>query len=581
MRGASRVEEAASQETAPVRQLRCLLTFLVPVFGLAALAYAFGPLLPGFRLFAHLPFVSNSAVKVVLMGLLCLYAAGDIERRRALVLVFIAGHILSVAAMLVVLAFADTARTVVLFGNEAAVRDVLWGAVVLDSAITLVVLVFHLHARSGRGEISHAADGRRGSTSNAAERRLRVILVVLGVLFALAAVGYEVGALVPALRDLFVELPFVTNSVVKVGVLAMLCFFVARDVRERLALVEVLVAAHLASALVLFAYAAAAPGGSLPLGSTAVSLHAVLLGALALDALLGVLLLAASLAVWRSRYPARYLRPMEYRALAALAEVVIRGPTAEEEKVPPQEVAGNVDRYISRVRADRRWIYRVALFTLQLHPLLYLKAPLSELDAETRLRHLKRRFQQDAVRRRIPDGVRRILQALIRVAKQLCYAGYYNDPRSFESVGYVPFSKRARTAALKLPERRPHPLAVETPASITLPVLEADVCIVGSGAAGAILAYELARRGRQVLVLECGQYVEPRSFSEAELEMIGKLYADGVFQQTRVRSRSARGTPKAATRSAGTPAAASSVRTSASTATRTSMSAMRASSPRA
>jgi choline dehydrogenase-like flavoprotein len=33
-------------------------------------------------------------------------------------------------------------------------------------------------------------------------------------------------------------------------------------------------------------------------------------------------------------------------------------------------------------------------------------------------------------------------------------------------------------------------------------------------------------------VVERGRYVEPREFSEDEVEMIGKLYADGVFQQT-------------------------------------------------
>jgi choline dehydrogenase-like flavoprotein len=63
-------------------------------------------------------------------------------------------------------------------------------------------------------------------------------------------------------------------------------------------------------------------------------------------------------------------------------------------------------------------------------------------------------------------------------------------------------------------------------------VIEADVCIIGSGAAGATLAYHLAKAGREVLVVERGRYVEPRAFSEDEVEMIGKLYADGVFQQT-------------------------------------------------
>jgi choline dehydrogenase-like flavoprotein len=125
---------------------------------------------------------------------------------------------------------------------------------------------------------------------------------------------------------------------------------------------------------------------------------------------------------------------------------------------------------------------------------------------------------------------------VIRVCQQLTYVGYYNDPRSFESVGYVRFSERPRYEDLekdcKIPPRAPHPLQVEGPNDVTSTTLETDVCIVGSGAGGAILAYELAKANRSVLVLERGRYVEPREFSEDEVEMVGKLYEDGVFQQT-------------------------------------------------
>ena len=48
------------------------------------------------------------------------------------------------------------------------------------------------------------------------------------------------------------------------------------------------------------------------------------------------------------------------------------------------------------------------------------------------------------------------------------------------------------------------------PAEIHGDELEGDVVIVGTGAAGAMLAYELAERGRQVLMLERGSHVDPR-----------------------------------------------------------------------
>jgi len=41
--------------------------------------------------------------------------------------------------------------------------------------------------------------------------------------------------------------------------------------------------------------------------------------------------------------------------------------------------------------------------------------------------------------------------------------------------------------------------------------LRADVVVVGSGAGGAVAAYELAKSGRSVIVLEAGRYVRART----------------------------------------------------------------------
>jgi choline dehydrogenase-like flavoprotein len=49
---------------------------------------------------------------------------------------------------------------------------------------------------------------------------------------------------------------------------------------------------------------------------------------------------------------------------------------------------------------------------------------------------------------------------------------------------------------------------------------EADVCIVGAGAAGGVLAYELAKAGLRVVVLEAGPFWDPQSdFASDELSM--------------------------------------------------------------
>ena len=71
----------------------------------------------------------------------------------------------------------------------------------------------------------------------AAERRLRWLLRVLVFAFVLAVLIYELGPLVGPFRAFFRQLPFVSNSVVKVSVMAMLCLYAWGDVRRRIGLV--------------------------------------------------------------------------------------------------------------------------------------------------------------------------------------------------------------------------------------------------------------------------------------------------------------------------------------------------------
>jgi len=56
--------------------------------------------------------------------------------------------------------------------------------------------------------------------------------------------------------------------------------------------------------------------------------------------------------------------------------------------------------------------------------------------------------------------------------------------------------------------------------------LDADVVVVGSGAGGAINAYELAKQGKRVVVLEAGPYVPSSRFAEMMAVAMGTLYQD-------------------------------------------------------
>lgn len=71
------------------------------------------------------------------------------------------------------------------------------------------------------------------------------------------------------------------------------------------------------------------------------------------------------------------------------------------------------------------------------------------------------------------------------------------------------------------------PLEVDrsSPAAGDVPLqLEADVVVVGSGAGGGVVAAELARAGRRVLVVEAGPFVDESTMPRDELDAFGRLY---------------------------------------------------------
>ncbi|MGH2911727.1 MAG: GMC family oxidoreductase N-terminal domain-containing protein [Solirubrobacteraceae bacterium] len=57
--------------------------------------------------------------------------------------------------------------------------------------------------------------------------------------------------------------------------------------------------------------------------------------------------------------------------------------------------------------------------------------------------------------------------------------------------------------------------------------IEADVCVIGAGAGGAVVAAELAEGGMRVVVLEEGHWHDPDSFTARPPEMLARLYRDG------------------------------------------------------
>lgn len=78
---------------------------------------------------------------------------------------------------------------------------------------------------------------------------------------------------------------------------------------------------------------------------------------------------------------------------------------------------------------------------------------------------------------------------------------------------------------------QPRKLNVETPESDV--TLKCDVCVIGSGAGGGVVAAVLAAAGRETIVLEAGGYFDDADFDGAEQKGFERLYSECGFAATR------------------------------------------------
>jgi choline dehydrogenase-like flavoprotein len=87
----------------------------------------------------------------------------------------------------------------------------------------------------------------------------------------------------------------------------------------------------------------------------------------------------------------------------------------------------------------------------------------------------------------------------------------------------------------------PGPLGVQRPLAarmlqVVVPEKETkltcEVCVIGSGAGGGVAAAELAAAGKDVLVMEAGNYYDDADFDGAELAGFQRLYLEGGFAGT-------------------------------------------------
>jgi hypothetical protein len=123
------------------------------------------------------------------------------------------------------------------------------------------------------------------------------------------------------------------------------------------------------------------------------------------------------------------------------------------------------------------------------------------------------------------EPLRTGFQVLKRLATLLFYSVCPDggDNPTWQAIGYV---RSAKLPPGDQPLLRLTPVAAPT-------TLDADVCVIGSGAGGCVAAAELAAAGRRVVVLEAGGGQQAPDFDQVELDAMRTLFLDRGVASTR------------------------------------------------
>ncbi|HEX2907695.1 MAG TPA: GMC family oxidoreductase N-terminal domain-containing protein [Phototrophicaceae bacterium] len=509
-------------------------------------------------------FVTNTIAGLALLAVLSWLAAADVRRFRAMIYVVVGGLLIGATACLAADLHPATAPQ--------------WTLPLLLGFAVCMMLALLLAGVTARTPIAAAPwqPWLPDKPLSGWERFTQVLFGLFGLGSLIAAAG---SILAPYLGSPF-PASFLANplmvagSAIKIGLLGLCALLVAAEVRRfthHTQMITVLIVGHSLSFIVIVltwifgfdrfgAYALTSAGMS-------VSRDQMMFGACALDVVIigGFLFLSQRINHVLLDYLG-FLSPTQFRALEATAETLIAGETAE--RVQPHEIVLNTDSYLKNFRSDRLFLAKLAVSGLELMPLVWLQPPITYLHPAARQDFINTRFKKETLTPsrlyRLLDGLVHgvntlllrlrgrsseeagaalsftgLLEAMLRFNMQLTYLGYYNHPAVWpkkpdgSGLGYVPFSQRPKD--FNVTPRRPHPpLTVTTPATLERQGLDvindADVVIIGSGAAGSILAEQLADQGRRVLLLEKGLYIHPDDFKEDEIDMISRLYSDGALQ---------------------------------------------------
>jgi choline dehydrogenase-like flavoprotein len=510
-----------------VRFLRLVAILHALVLILGAIGAYTGPANPFWR---EPPWVSNAVASAGVMMLLAWLGAADIHRYRSVIHLLIGGLAFeAVACFAIWITFGSA------YGEPFLIILVI--AALLSGSLALL-------ARQAPASADYWRPWMPEKNLTQWEQIVRALCWIGGIGSCVAVAAHFI---LPAsgpepLRSFLQQPVMILGSAVKIGVLGMCLLLAASNLRQNRHFVTLFIVGNaLSMVIVIITHLGINRFGPVAYPALRIDSRGIMLGALAVDVTaVGAFLLLQQMMERSLLNHTRFFSADLFRALESTADTLIEGE--KRERVPAEQIVLRVDSYLSSFHSGRLWLAKAAVFGLDAMPLALLQPPLQYQRPESRRNFLDWHFKRAIVEKRSLYGLLHrlrwnfpvdVIEAMMRFNMQLTYIGYYSQPSVQTEIGYTPFSQRPLgKQAKRIPG--PHPgLNVITPADLRrtgTDTLKADVVIIGSGAAGSILAEQLAAQGREVLIIERGPYIPPQDFSEDEVEQISRLYSDGALQ---------------------------------------------------
>ena len=201
----------------------------------------------------------------------------------------------------------------------------------------------------------------------------------------------------------------------------------------------------------------------------------------------------------------------ERRILSAFAATLLPKTGLLSETPEEVRLVEKVQQHLGYLPRNVRFIFRLALVLFESGGILYGGRPFSFLKEPEKERYLqiwKKSFVYS-------------MRLLVKLIESVCYMNYYAHPEVSKKLGFVPPPIRHSSNL---------PPFIDSPDKDLF--LKADVCVIGAGAGGAVVAKELAEKGRSVVILEEGGYFNINDFGKDPLETLQKIYRNGGLQLT-------------------------------------------------